>query len=442
MAKLTIQSGIPLKPDPQIIETVRSCLYEMNRVEKIDITTIRGSTLKKILRNLPKSAPQLHTLCIGCYDKVSIHEDFLYDTERLQRVELTCKISWDSRFLTGLTRLTLSGPLKANSSIVQVLHALQRMPALIELDLGKHSIPDDSEGQSTYPVVDLPCLRKLRISSGVGALTTVLRHITFPHSAILILTCEEYQSTKIDFSNFLSVLDTKFLSSSVIRSLTLQYPEEGDDSETKALEFCLLTTANIQDGFPSSLLSAQSQVQLVLKWPSSQNYSYVKALTCAFDAMSLPFLTQLRISCLDFIDSQTWVKTFRNFPLLERVSVHSWAIHSFLEALVYKTMGAERSKTAYRNVSFPNLRYIHLIGAHFRTECISVVNQLDMLLDCLMERCERNAEVQVLRLDDCFILSSDVERLKEIVVDVDVFWERGRIAGFLSRGGGSFRIIY
>ena len=36
-----------------------------------------------------------------------------------------------------------------------------------------------------------------------------------------------------------------------------------------------------------------------------------------------------------------------------------------------------------------------------------------------MERCERNAEVQVLRLDDCYNISfDDVERLKEIVVDV------------------------
>ena len=36
-----------------------------------------------------------------------------------------------------------------------------------------------------------------------------------------------------------------------------------------------------------------------------------------------------------------------------------------------------------------------------------------------MERCERNAEVQVLRLDDCYnIFSDDVERLEEIVVDV------------------------
>ena len=89
-----------------------------------------------------------------------------------------------------------------------------------------NSVLDDSECLSTYPVVDLPCLRVLRISSGVTALTAVLRHITITHSTVLILTCRENQSAQIDFSNLLSVVATKFLSSLVIRSLSLQVPVE------------------------------------------------------------------------------------------------------------------------------------------------------------------------------------------------------------------------
>lgn len=47
------------------------------------------------------------------------------------------------------------------------------MLALTDLHL-IGSIPVDSEsGTSTCPVVDLPCLRVLEISSGVGALTAV-----------------------------------------------------------------------------------------------------------------------------------------------------------------------------------------------------------------------------------------------------------------------------
>ena len=151
----------------------------------------------------------------------------------------------------------------------------------------------------------------------------------------------------------------------------------------------------------------------------SPPHNYVKALTCAFDAMSLPFLTQLQISTLDYIDSQTWVKTFGKLPLLERVCVQTPAPNSFLEALVYKTKAAEKSKTAYCNVSFPKLRYIHLDGADFFGTSPKSTS-IDMLLDCLMERCERNAEVQTLCLDECSYLSSDdVTLLEEIVVDVD-----------------------
>jgi hypothetical protein len=196
-------------------------------VEEIIFTAFSGSILEDIFRDLPKSAPQLHTLCIRPYSSgpaFSIHDDFLYDTENLRRVELiNCKISWDSRLLTGLTRLNLQNTLKANSSIIQVLQALQRMPALTNLLLAD-SIPHDLKGLFTYAVVDLPCLRVLNISSGVGALTAVLRHITFPRSAILNLTCKGNQSIQIDFSSFFSVLVTKFLSTLVIECLTLRAP--------------------------------------------------------------------------------------------------------------------------------------------------------------------------------------------------------------------------
>ena len=50
-----------------------------------------------------------------------------------------------------------------------------------------------------------------------------------------------------------------------------------------------------------------------------------------------------------------------------------------------------------------------------------------------MERCERNAEVQALRLNDCYYLTSDdVETLKEIVVDV--IWD-GIVQDFSDEDG-------
>jgi hypothetical protein len=57
------------------------------------------------------------------------------------------------------------------------------MPALTHLYL-EDPIPDDSEGLSTYLVIDLPCIEILSISFSVGPLTgvQVLRHITFPIS--------------------------------------------------------------------------------------------------------------------------------------------------------------------------------------------------------------------------------------------------------------------
>ena len=420
MAKLTIRSNLFFGKSNhlfrQSVEAIKSCLYELNRVEEINLTGFPRSTMEEIFRDLvPKSAPQLHTLCI---DGVSIHEDFLYDTERLQRVELSycTKISWDSRLLTGLTYLTLERCLNPNSesSIIQVLYALQRMPALTELRL-IYSIPDESGGASTYPVVELTCLQILHISSAIGPLTTVLHHISFPHSAILNLTCEGESTQEIDFSKFLSVLATNFLSSLVIRSLQVGLI---DTTYTRSgLEFYIWTTAFIPDCFPHpTSLSSQSQLQLSLTWPSSESsqcLNHGKVLTSALDAMNLSSLTQLQLLTLSCIDSETWVKTFGKLPLLERVYMKSSELHSFFEALVYKSKAEEKSKTAYRNISFPKLRYLHLEGKGW--SIVSVEN----LLDYLKERREGKAGVQVLLLDDCpYISFGDVERLKEIVANV------------------------
>ena len=75
---------------------------------------------------------------------------------------------------------------------------------------------------------------------------------------------------------------------------------------------------------------------------------------------------------------------------MKQVYVQDSAIDSFLEALVYKTRAAEESKTAYYNVSFPKLRHIGLgLGAtDFITIGLTPI-LIDMLLACLIERCER-----------------------------------------------------
>jgi hypothetical protein len=203
----------------------------------------------------------------------------------------------------------------------------------------------------------------------------------------------------------------------VIRSLSLRAADYDE------IEFYLWTTAPIQDCFPTSQFS-QSQSNLVLRFRlfSPQPHSHEKALACAFDAMNLSFLTQLQIETTDHIDSQTLAKTFGKLPLLERVCVQSFLSQCFFDALVYKTKAAEESKTTY---CFPNLRYIHLEGTDFLTTRAYTKKSIDMLLNCLMERCERNAEVRTLRLDASvfpYLSSDDIKRLEENVADV--IWDR------------------
>jgi hypothetical protein len=100
-------------------------------------------------------------------------------------------------------------------------------------------------------------------------------------------------------------------------------------------------------------------------------------------------------------------------------------VQLFLQALVYKSKAAEKSNRAYRNVSSPKLRYINLDCADFGADIVGTIPgsvSVDILLDYLMERYERKAAVRLLRPVNCYyITSDDIERLKEIVVDV--YWD-------------------
>ena len=160
-----------------------------------------------------------HILCIQLFT----FQDRSFDPWRFplrRRIVLSWSIvrcSW----LAHSLKVSLEATRK--SSIIQVLQALQRMPALINLLL-KDSIPIDAEGPFTYAVIDLPCLRVLNTSSSIGAVTRTavlpVHHISFPRSATLNLTCKEslFRST---FQAFF-VLATRFLWTLVIQSFSLR----------------------------------------------------------------------------------------------------------------------------------------------------------------------------------------------------------------------------
>ncbi|KAF8803469.1 hypothetical protein BYT27DRAFT_7195760 [Phlegmacium glaucopus] len=429
MAKLTMRIGLIYSTNSRVLDPIRLCLSQMIRVKEIDIFETSGSTLEQLFQDIPKSAPQLHTLRLNesmptglpfTYS-ATISDDFLSDTGRLQCVQLTkCKIGWDCTLLTGLTRLTLHDSLEdhSSSSMVQFLHALQRMPALTDLDL-VNSIPHNSGELSTCPIADLPCLRVLRISSCVGAMTAVLPHLTFPSKAELTLICKETES---DFSTFLSVLAAKFLSSLIIRSLSLQ--DLYSTTTQSGLRFKVWSTTTVHDFFRYPYSPVPPHLELVLTWPprllfNNSLQKYAKALTATFDVMNLRALTQLELSTSYHIDPTTLLKTFARLSLLERVRVTGRAAHSFISALVHKSEATNTSIAAYRTVSFPGLRYICMDGTDFsdtRRGGISV----DKLVDCLMERYERKAEVRELCLDNCYYVRAiEVERLREIVIHVD-----------------------
>ena len=69
--------------------------------------------------------------------------------------------------------------------------------------------------------------------------------------------------------------------------------------------------------------------------------------------------------------------------------------------------------------SFPDLCYICLDFTDFTGTNLDSIS-VDMPIDCLMERCERNAEVQELSLKFCYgLLEQDFVGLREVIVNVE-----------------------
>jgi hypothetical protein len=163
-------------------------------------------------------------------------------------------------------------------------------------------------------------------------------------------------------------------------------------------------------------------------------------MTAVCKALPLAHLTSLHMCHLDGIGKDVWLNTFGALPKLRNVRVQGNSVHGLIEALVAEVNEKQQADLAAvgrqpslrrkkivapPSVFFPGLHYLVLDETDFDENEQSL---LDPLINCLMERCERKAEVRELILVQCSHLEdSDVELLEEIVVDVG--WD-GIVQGF------------
>jgi len=108
-------------------------------------------------------------------------------------------------------------------------------------------------------------------------------------------------------------------------------------------------------------------------------------------------------------------RAFGQLPRLKKVIAVKDCALEVIKELTLKCENYDDTQLSdYYSVTFPALECLSFVKGLFESDT------LEILQDCLMERCERNAEILKLEfLDCCELFCSDVKSLREIVVDVE-----------------------
>lgn len=496
MASLTLDADLSCVT-PRISEAVQLVLQHINRISDLRLIASSATMSRLItglsidapyLHSLSLSVPRNNRF--GMDEDFTLPESlFSGDTSQLQQLELVkCNINWDSPLLTGLTVLKLSDiSFLARPTTLHFLDALEKMPALETLHL-QEALPnvEDETILSRAPdrIVNLPHLSHITVTSTVPECTNFFKHIAIPANATYYLNTRGTDTTNQDFSGIFNSF-----TSSCSAGINTETGNRGLGKPIHTLHIQFINPVGLvvqgwtsgaplgpswgtnrsQTGLgrrdillPLDLGSVKPQYELNLSWRQHEPAAVEAIIIGACNMLSLTKLKSLRISHSSDINQETWATLFGTLPRLQNIQLRGCSAETFIPALreeptldgnpsptpttpttptgsqSFLTMrrpGLRRRKSTIPPVCFPNLRTLTIEEVDFKERIPELTpgTTVSGLMDCLMERAEKKAEVQELRLTSCSHLFEDeVEKLKEIVADVD--WDGIERGGFSDTG--------
>lgn len=415
MAHLVVRSDTSLLVNPTFMKEVFD--NHGSRIQEIDLRGLTSSFLSSILENIQPSSLRLRSLNLSC-THYSLGDDntdvpvfpahLLAQPDSLQRLEIDrCAFDCYMQPHPFLTHLTVQKP-PFRPLLSEFVTALSGMPALETLEM-MDSLPLATKAIKLGKKVELPKLSSLHLYSmdNFFEVLNILEVLVVPCTTRVELSYVktvslEPQDTAIPLSNIGPPLNRFFscmtgnLEKQSYNALRLYFAGEGPGlSAWRKIQPDM--TANLPD--------------LSLNFPIYQPDQFLDEI--------LPCLPLFDLQTL-FIDitlgQNTILRHFGRSTTLQTVELQALeltVVSDFLKALTHKPEGYERLESAYDSVSFPALQSLN-----FNRTTFDNLN-LDEMLDCLMERYERGAEVQKLDIRNCRELGDDdIRLLREIVADV------------------------
>ena len=387
-----------------------------SRIRELSVAGVSSSTLSILLHDLQPSSLRLRSLrLIGIYeDCLDFPASILANSEGLWDMDLVrCNIAWCSMPLTGLTSLKMS----YNSTRplwLDFITALGDMASLATLEM-RDSLPlADKLHRRTSNPIKLTKLRELNLGStrDIREVLNVFSSIVVPQVATIKAgggvdgTSKNVPSFLSDFSSSFSAFISEMSSehSEAVFYQTLVVESTYNDLDLEAWK---------DDVKPEARYITPANLDLSihrLPYPEKMLHECTKHFP----------LSRLKTLYLSIDISQVVLREcFGNLPQLRNVTVSGKATLAFIRALIHKSRGHNRRPKVYYGVTFPALESLKITEAIFSPDHEGGFT-FEELQDCLMERCNRNAEVRKLTLYDCFCLyERDVDLIREIVVDVD-----------------------
>jgi hypothetical protein len=384
-----------------------------SRIRELDLSGLEKLAL---FDDLPQSSLRLHSLKLTC---VFGEGDLDFPTGVLETANLRtlmirgCYGPWCSLSLPALTNLKLHYIPNRPSSI-EFFEMLRGMAALEVLDM-QDSLPLANDFIGQIKPIELPHLSRLCLlsSSNYQEVTNILSVVIVPPTATLEFNAVKGEPVSIQEDILLIDLAS---------SLSTFFSHLGQDTNSSYSNLHVFTREigclQLEAWKDNGGASATPDLQLVLSLPTfAQNM-----LRPIFPPLSLFNITSL---ILDIDPVDVYLEdTFGQLSRLQNVKVVGNCTGDFIRALTSKPQYYKAEHSAYHSVSFPALQSLWIETFSFGRS-----GALEDLQNCLMERCERRAELLKLKLTDCSELSyKNVGSLREIVIDVE--WDGyGEIVG-------------
>jgi hypothetical protein len=392
---------VDLSDAESMLGAVALALSHISRIRILHIYVRRGRHYSAgLLAAMDQPAPLLTSLYLTNFGDTHTIPPSLFAPRLRQLVIRHLNIAWDSPLLFSLTRLEIHKSARP-SSLDELRVVFSRCPALTVLVLlGNlpHAVEQQNQSQDPIPLLKLAYLH---LEGPVPDCDIVIRSIFFPPATNVKLHCA-LDEIPAELPLLLAGLGERRGNCFSLDRLTIFKPFLSS--------IRVRAWASTDEDTPEDPL-----LQLSLRGDAASGNSCVSLICTVCKGLSPTEILSVNIDfCWHEGHVPSWMTMLDSLKNLQVLTARNPSMKWLISALTpVPITGAEKSRPW--KVFLPRLQKLALDEAYFESD-----DTILALQNCLMLRWENHAEIQTLQLFDCSSLrNSDIDALKEIVVDVD-----------------------